>query len=125
MTSNQISHPDSNSKEASKLIDRPHNKLGKYLYLLLGIGGAGLILLLARPMLTSSSDSPPETAARALPVEIIKVQPVDSYQVSRIYTGEISALRTSNLGFSHGGEIEQVLVEEGDRVKYQNSDGCF
>ncbi len=117
MTINQIPHQDHNHKASSEFIERPRKKkLGKYFYLLLGISGAGLILLLARPILTSSSDSPPVATARVLPVETIKVEPVNSYQVSRTYTGEIAAIRTSNLGFSRGGEIEVVLVKEGDRV---------
>ncbi|MBE9048019.1 efflux RND transporter periplasmic adaptor subunit [Pleurocapsales cyanobacterium LEGE 10410] len=68
-------------------------------------------------MLTSSFDSPAvESQERVIPVETIEVQPVDSYQVSRTYTGEIAAIRSSNIGFSRGGEIEQVLVREGDRI---------
>ncbi|WP_144865081.1 efflux RND transporter periplasmic adaptor subunit [Hyella patelloides] len=117
MSTSQIPHQNSNHKASSEFSERPRKKLGKYFYLLVGIGGAGLVLLFARPILTSSSNSPTaETTARILPVDTIAVEPVDSYQVSRIYTGEIAALRTSNLGFSRSGEIEQVLVEEGDRV---------
>lgn len=76
----------------------------------------GLIFLLARPILLTSSDSPTAEEARVLPVETIKVEPVDSYQVSRTYTGEIVAIRSSNVGFSRSGEIEAVLVREGDRI---------
>ncbi|MEM8778266.1 MAG: efflux RND transporter periplasmic adaptor subunit [Cyanobacteria bacterium P01_G01_bin.49] len=79
-----------------------------------------MLFLIARPILTSnnaSSDNPTtETSAQPLPVETIEVQPVNSYEVSRTYTGEIAAIRSSDLGFSRSGEIEAILVEEGDRV---------
>ena len=115
MTSEQISTPEPHDKPSSKPIE-PLKKRNKYLYILLGLGGLGLIFLLVRPVFTSSSDNPPEAVARALPVETIEVESVNSYQVSRIYTGRIAALRTSNLGFNRGGEIEQVYAKEGDRV---------
>lgn len=120
MTSKQIPSTDSNSQASSGFLERPRKKLGKYFYWLLGIGGAGILLLIARPVVISTQNNSTKTEAaskgRALPVETIEVQPVDSYQVSRTYTGEITAVRTSNLGFSRGGEIEQVLVREGDRI---------
>ena len=121
MTSNQISQSNSSLEASTESLKRPRKRFSKYFYLLLVMGGAGLLLLIVRPMFTSSLDSrPAETSAasqsRVLPVETIEVQLVDSYQVSRTYTGEIAALRTSNLGFSRSGEIEAVLVEEGDRT---------
>ncbi len=106
MTINQVFHQDHDRHASSEFIEHSSKKKrSKYLYLLLGIGGAGLILLLARPMLLTlpSNNSPTETPARVLPVETIKVEQVDSNQVSRTYTGEIAAIRTSNLGFSRGG----------------------
>lgn len=39
------------------------------------------------------------------------------HEVSRSYTGEIAALRASNLGFKRDGKLIQVLVSEGDRVE--------
>ena len=118
MTSNQISHQQKNYQALSEFSKRPRKKPGKSFYWLLGIGGAGLILVLARPILPkfSSNNTPAVNQTRVLPVEIIEVRPIDSYQVSRTYTGEIAALRTSNLGFSRSGEIETVLVREGDRI---------
>ena len=120
MTSNPIAKTDSNSQASSGFLERPRKKLGKHFYWLLGIGGAGLLLLIARPMVISTQNSPTKTEiaskGRALPVKTIEARPVDSYQVSRTYTGEIAAVRTSNLGFSRSGEIEEVLVREGDRI---------
>ena len=108
--------PQSNLKERSPELPTRFHKPNRYFHWLLAIGGLGLIAILARPILITLKDSPVENVAKALPIETIKVKSVDFYEVSRTYTGEIAAIRTSNLGFSRGGEIEQVLVEEGDRV---------
>ncbi|GAB4550679.1 MAG: efflux RND transporter periplasmic adaptor subunit [Pleurocapsa sp.] len=126
MTTDRLPPKENNQKNISEYRDNPElerksdrsqKKWSKYIYILLALGGIGLGFFIARPMLTSSSDSPTvESQKRALPVETIEVQPVDSYQVSRTYTGEIAAIRSSNIGFSRSGEIETVLVEEGDRV---------
>lgn len=118
MNINELHSQDNNRQASLETSKRSHKKWEKYFYWLLGIGGIGLIFILARPiLLTSSSNNPPaEQQARVLPIETIEVQLVDSYPVSRTYTGEIAAIRASNLGFSRGGEIEQVMVEEGDRV---------
>ncbi|MGB7519968.1 MAG: efflux RND transporter periplasmic adaptor subunit [Spirulinaceae cyanobacterium] len=116
MTSKEISEANSPYPSSLEFPEHLQKKRGKYFYLLFGIAGVGLILIFARPLLTPTSDSPPEATTKVLPVETIEVKPVDSYQISRAYTGEISASRTSNLGFSRGGEIEQVLVKEGDPI---------
>ena len=52
-----------------------------------------------------------------LPVETIEIRPVTSYQNSQVYTGEVTALRTSEVGFERGGKLIAVLVEEGDRLR--------
>ncbi|MBE9062123.1 efflux RND transporter periplasmic adaptor subunit [cf. Phormidesmis sp. LEGE 11477] len=85
------------------------------------LGAAGLLVALggiAGYQLVA--DAPAETAstqATALPVETIEAKQISSYQVPRIYTGEIAALRNSELGFERGGELVQVLVDEGQRVR--------
>ena len=58
-----------------------------------------------------------KTEVNILPVETIEIKPVTSYQTSQIYTGEVTALRTSEVGFERGGKLISVLVEEGDRLK--------
>ena len=55
-------------------------------------------------------------AERVLPVETIAIKPVERYAVQRYFTGEIAALRASNLGFERSGTLVAVLVDEGDRV---------
>jgi len=91
-------------------------------WLYLASGTVGLAAIAGIPFTTAQMDSPSSASsetreAQVLPVETLSVQPVDQYQVSRSYTGEIAALRSSNLGFERSGELVQVLVEEGDRLQ--------
>ncbi len=51
------------------------------------------------------------------PVKTLIAKRVDSYQVSRTYTGEITASRTSELGFKRSDELVRITVNEGDYVK--------
>ncbi|MEO1147673.1 MAG: HlyD family efflux transporter periplasmic adaptor subunit [Cyanobacteria bacterium J06638_22] len=88
---------------------------------MIGLGAAGVLLAIGVPMAqTQLSAQESETAeaseATTLAVETLTVEAVSSYEVARSYTGEIAALRSSDLGFNRGGELVQVLVEEGDRV---------
>ena len=52
-----------------------------------------------------------------LPVETISINPVNSYQKLRIYTGNVLPHRTVELGFERSGKITQLLVDEGELVK--------
>lgn len=88
---------------------------------LIGLGAAGLLLIGGAPIvynqITAQENEPAKGArAEALAVETLTVEAVNNYSVSRSYTGEIAALRSSDLGFNRGGELVQVLVSEGDRV---------
>lgn len=51
-----------------------------------------------------------------LPVQTTIVEPANSYSTSQTYTGEVTALRTSEVGFERGGKLINVFVEEGDRI---------
>lgn len=51
-----------------------------------------------------------------LPVETTVIEPVGSYSTTQTYTGEVTALRTSEVGFERGGKLIEVFVEEGDRI---------
>lgn len=88
---------------------------------LIGLGAVGLLLAVGVPILQTRLAAQPVVTADAsgnslLVVETLTVTVVDSYSVSRAYTGEIAALRSSDLGFTRGGELVQVLVSEGDLV---------
>lgn len=52
----------------------------------------------------------------ALPVSVTTVRIHDSYRTRRVFTGRIAARRASDLGFEQAGLLEQMLVDEGDRV---------
>ncbi|PMB00835.1 efflux transporter periplasmic adaptor subunit [Fischerella thermalis CCMEE 5268] len=51
-----------------------------------------------------------------LTVKTTNVKPVTSYQVSRTYTGEVQAVRASELGFERGGKLIWFGVDRGNRV---------
>ncbi len=55
-------------------------------------------------------------ASRAIPVETFEVERVSSYTVSRLYTGKIAALRSSDLGFERSGQVVNMQVSEGEQV---------
>ncbi|MEM1253894.1 MAG: efflux RND transporter periplasmic adaptor subunit [Cyanobacteria bacterium P01_H01_bin.21] len=85
----------------------------------LGLGAILLIVVVGVPVLrsrTTTTDTATEVSAEVLPVETLTAEVVDSYDVMRTYTGEIVALRASDLGFERGGELISVLVQEGDVV---------
>ena len=87
----------------------------------LWLGGVFLLAagtMVAIPRLTSQTSPPKEETAQVnpTPVKTVPLEPATGYEVSRSYTGEITARRSSELGLERGGELTQVLVEEGDRV---------
>lgn len=61
-----------------------------------------------------------QPAAKALPVRTVAIQPAESYESLRSYTGEIVARRTSDLAFERSDELIAIHVDLGDRV--QNGD---
>lgn len=90
--------------------------------LLLGLGLTGVLLAGGISLARWQSTPPPaeaaadRTSATLLPVNTLVLKPTSSYDVLRAYTGEIAALRTSELGFERSGELVGVLVRDGDRV---------
>lgn len=72
-----------------------------------GFGVALALLLAAGPGL---ADVP------ALTVATEPAQSQQAYQSRRVFVGRIEALRQSDLGFELGGRLEQVIVDDGDRV---------
>ena len=66
------------------------------------------------------SDDVPQTQALTsgsiLPVKTLHIEPVDSYQVSRAYTGTVAASRISELGFERSGKLIEIAVDQGSRV---------
>ena len=87
---------------------------------LIGLGLLGL-LLMALPVIkvlsTSAAETETVSAENGLPVETIRATQVDSYDVSRSFTGEVAALRASELGFERSGQLVSLLVLEGSQVQ--------
>jgi multidrug efflux pump subunit AcrA (membrane-fusion protein) len=63
-----------------------------------------------------SSDLWPAEAP-VLPVKVEQVFSQDRYVIEQLYSGRLSALRTSDLAFETAGKIIQVIAEEGDLVE--------
>lgn len=87
----------------------------------IGVGAIALLLLVGIPIARAQLASPDATAAETseptvLSVETLTAEVVDSYRATRTYTGEVAALRASDLGFERSGQLMSVLVQEGDRV---------
>lgn len=64
---------------------------------------------------TGSEEAAIETVQR-LPVETMQLRSSDSYSTERVYSGELVARRSSDLGFERGGTVTALLVDEGDVV---------
>ena len=52
-----------------------------------------------------------------LPVSTTTIETTATYQTSQTYTGEVTASRSSEVGFERGGKLVTVLVEEGDSIE--------
>lgn len=51
-----------------------------------------------------------------MPISTIELRQESSYQIERVYGGQLRPRRMSNMGFEVGGVIQQVNIEEGQRV---------
>ncbi|MEO0686053.1 MAG: HlyD family efflux transporter periplasmic adaptor subunit, partial [Cyanobacteria bacterium J06649_11] len=102
--------PSESLKDNSKLIR--YGMLG--LLGLLVVAGA---VFGAKNLIPVEPETKEVSVAKPLPVITLRAKPIDSYQVMRTYTGEIAAIRTSELGFERGGKLINVFVKEGDRIK--------
>ena len=107
--------------EYSQDLENQHRDYSKLLrYGMLGVLGL-IVAVGAAFSAINFIQTEPETkevaVAKPLPVITLRAKPVESYQVMRTYTGEIAAIRTSELGFERGGKLINVFVKEGDRVK--------
>ena len=87
---------------------------------LMGLGLLGLLLVVV-PVLksrsvASSTEAELVSADSATPVETVTVDPVSNYDVARAFTGEITSLQASELGFERSGQLTGLLVSEGGTV---------
>jgi multidrug efflux pump subunit AcrA (membrane-fusion protein) len=100
-------------------------RLRQHIRLWIGVGMCGMMLIFGLPMAKQRFSGGVEdahaqaidaTKVEVLPVETLSIQPVASYEVTRAYTGNIEAQRSSDLGFERSGQLVEVLVREGDSV---------
>jgi RND family efflux transporter MFP subunit len=52
-----------------------------------------------------------------MPVETIRVQALDHYEVRRVFSGTVRSRRASQLGFERPGLVAKVFVDEGDIIQ--------
>lgn len=57
---------------------------------------------------------------RIIPVKTQPVVAATSYKIMQTYTGEVAALRTSDLGFERSGRIVRINVDRGDYISVDN-----
>jgi len=50
-------------------------------------------------------------------VETLEVEPLDGYEIRRVFSGVVRSRRASRLGFERAGLVSEVLVDEGDVVE--------
>ena len=80
-----------------------------------------IVTIMVISFLYHSRSQPQSTSAlpkkvNILPVKTVKIEPVKSYQTSQTYTGEVTASRTTEVGFGRTGKLVEIFVQEGDFV---------
>lgn len=86
---------------------------GFVVMVVLGVMGAAVGASLTDP----SRNETLQPVPREVPVDVMSIVPVDSFQVTRSYTGTVAARRTSELGFERSAIVIAVNADEGDRVQ--------
>ena len=102
----------------TEYVEKPPKQRGKKRLIWLG-GMCFLVVgaMIGVPRFFREPSSPQETTEiNAVSVETITLESASGYEITRRYTGEITARRSSELGLERGGELTDVYVEEGDRV---------
>lgn len=79
--------------------------------LAIGLVGWGSSFLSARAVSVDDGQ-----IAEPVPVQTQTLQIVDGYEVARAFTGQVEALRQTDIAFEQPGSLLSVLVDEGDRV---------
>jgi multidrug efflux pump subunit AcrA (membrane-fusion protein) len=68
-------------------------------------------------LVDTKSDNGSYTDTRILQVKTVPLKAVKSYSVKETYTGEVVAVRASELGFERSGKIIWLNVDRGEWVK--------
>ncbi|GAB1543998.1 efflux RND transporter periplasmic adaptor subunit [Scytonema sp. NUACC21] len=81
--------------------------------LLLSVSGLAFVGLNSS---TKKNDNKIISNNRVIPVKTQRIEAAKSYQLSQAYTGEVAAMRVSELGFEHSGRVVELKVDRGSRV---------
>ncbi len=109
---NSIEHAPSNPPRVKQ-----HLNLRQWgLMALSGVVVLGGIVASALYFGSTNSTSERSTNVRILPVKTMQVAPVTSYSLTQTYTGEVTAARTSELGFERSGKLIWLAVDQGDWI---------
>jgi multidrug efflux pump subunit AcrA (membrane-fusion protein) len=87
----------------------------KSIWVLLFLMGLGLGWQLPA-LLASDSRAATRRQPRLLPVETMMLDALSSYRTARAYTGQVTARRSSDLGFERSGKLVAIAVDEGAKI---------
>lgn len=87
-----------------------------------GLTLLGLVLMAAPVVLknqpaASLAETSNRSAHTPIPVETLTVTTAANYTVARTYTGEMTAVQASELGFERSGQLTKILIPEGSSVQ--------
>jgi RND family efflux transporter MFP subunit len=124
MSDGSIKHDTVLPINSSNLVETiPPVKLRRWRFILVGaISRVGLrfaiasLALLSFAITNQKKDTPKTSSIRIIPVKARQIEAVKSYQVLQTYTGEVAALRASELGFERSGRVIKLNVDRGARV---------
>ncbi|MEM9048663.1 MAG: efflux RND transporter periplasmic adaptor subunit [Pseudomonadota bacterium] len=81
------------------------------------VSGALALLVSGREVLANrAAETEQPAAAPRMVVEATRLAPQTGYAVTRRFTGQIEAAQVTRLGFESPGTLDEILVDEGDRV---------
>ena len=86
------------------------------LLLLLPIGLFAWRSPLLPSLVPAPASEPVPEPKKPLPVQTQTLELINSYQIDRVYTGELVARRRGELGFERSGTVIRLLADEGDFV---------
>ncbi|MDB9341714.1 MULTISPECIES: efflux RND transporter periplasmic adaptor subunit [Cyanophyceae] len=78
---------------------------------------SGMVVAIAFGIYERLSAGQEVAVSPPLTVQTLKLKPVQSYQVTRFYTGEVVATRRSELGFERGGKVTEIIFNRGQTVE--------
>ncbi|MUH00466.1 efflux RND transporter periplasmic adaptor subunit [Scytonema sp. UIC 10036] len=115
MSDESVKHDTVLPISSSNLVEAmPPLKLRRWRFVL--VGAIAILALLSLTITNQKKDIQKTSPVRIIPVKAQPIEAVKSYQVLQTYTGEVAALRASELGFERSGRVVKLNVDRGDRV---------